>query len=111
MELLVATWTLRLAFVGSLAVAGISLSAGTTVIEAVDRAVIAAFAFTLLGRQLIGWLETPEQRMLRLRARREAARAGATPARERTRSTRAARDPKGAPASDGQPTATPSPTA
>lgn len=76
MELLVATWTLRLALVASLAVAWISLSVGATVIEAVDRSVIAALAFTLLGRLLIGWLETPEQRMLRLRARRDAARSG-----------------------------------
>lgn len=76
MELLVATWTLRLALVASLAVAGISLSAGSTVVEAVDRSVIAAFAFTFLGRLFIGWLETPEQRMLRLRARRDAARSG-----------------------------------
>lgn len=74
MELLVATWTLRLALVGAVAVAGASLSSGATVIDAVDRAVLAAFALTFLGRQLIGWLETPEQRMLRLRARREKAR-------------------------------------
>jgi hypothetical protein len=73
MELLVATWTLRLALVGAVAVAAVSLSAGAGLIDAVDRAVLAAFALTFLGRQLIGWLETPEQRMLRLRARREAA--------------------------------------
>ena len=73
MELLVATWTLRLALVGALAVAAVSLSAGAALIDAVDRAVLAAFALTFLGRQLIGWLETPQQRMLRLRARREAA--------------------------------------
>ena len=73
MELLVATWTLRIALVGALAVGAISVSAGATVIDAVDRSVIAAFALTFLGRQLIGWLETPQQRMLRLRARRESA--------------------------------------
>jgi hypothetical protein len=73
MELLVATWTVRLALVGAVVVAGVSLSAGAALIDAVDRAVLAAFALTVLGRQLIGWLETPEQRMLRLRTRREAA--------------------------------------
>lgn len=78
MELLVATWTLRVSLVASVAVAAVSISVGTTVIEAVDRAVIAAFALTFLGRQLIGWLETPEQRMVRLRAKRESARAGGT---------------------------------
>lgn len=84
MELLVATWTLRLALVGSVAVAGVSLSSGASLIDAVDRAVLAAFALTFLGRQLIGWLETPEQRMLRLRARRSAAGKHATkPAKEK----------------------------
>ena len=110
MELLVATWTLRLALVGSLAVAGISLSAGATVIEAAERAVIAAFALTLLGRQLMGWLQTPEQRMLRLRARREASRKGAAPARETKSSAKAgkaAREPKGAPAPGGPASSTP----
>jgi hypothetical protein len=107
MELLVATWTLRLALVGSLAVAGISLSAGATVIEAAERAVIAAFALTLLGRQLIGWLQTPEQRMLRLRVRREAARAGVASAREPKRSKGAARDPKRTPAPDRPASTTP----
>ena len=72
MELLVATWTLRLALVGSLAVIGASLSAGATLVDAVERAVVASFALTFLGRQLVGWLETPEQKMLRLRARRGA---------------------------------------
>jgi len=76
MELLVATWTLRLVLLGAVAVAAVSLSAGAALIDAVDRAVLAAFAMTLLGRQLIGWLETPQQRMLRLRARREAATKG-----------------------------------
>ncbi len=70
MELLVATWTLRFALVASLAVGALTISVGGSAIDAVDRAVLAAFAFTFFGRQLIGWLESPQQRMLRLRARR-----------------------------------------
>ena len=101
MELLVATWTLRLALVGSLAVAAISVSAGATIIDAVERAVIAAFALTLLGRMLIGWLQTPEQRMLKLRRRREAARRRGTAAGDQKPSKQATRDRKRAPALDG----------
>lgn len=78
MELLVATWTLRLALVGALAVGGLSVSAGTPLVESIDRAAIAAFAFTFLGRQIVGWLETPEQRVLRMRARREKSRGKST---------------------------------
>lgn len=70
MELLVATWTLRIAFAGALVVGWLTVSAGGTPVDAVDRAALAAFAFTLLGRKLIGWLETPEQKMQRLRANR-----------------------------------------
>jgi predicted lipid-binding transport protein (Tim44 family) len=101
MELLVATWTLRLALVGSMAVAAISISAGATIIDAVERAVIAAFALTLLGRMLIGWLQTPEQRMLKLRRRREAARRKGTAPDEQKRSHQTAHAPKRAPALDG----------
>jgi hypothetical protein len=75
MELLVATWTVRLAFIGALGVAGISLAAGSMVPDAVVRAAFAAFVFTLGGRLLIGFLETPEQRLVRLR-RERARRAG-----------------------------------
>ncbi len=75
MELLVATWTVRLTLVSALAVAWISMSVGSSLIDAVTRAALAAFVFTFIGRQLIGWLETPQQRMLRLRARRNARRA------------------------------------
>lgn len=101
MELLVATWTLRLALVGSLAVAAISVSAGATIIDAVERAVVAAFALTLLGRLLIGWLQTPEQRMLKLRRRREAARRknGTAPGEQKP-SRQAARDTRRTPALD-----------
>lgn len=70
MELLVATWTLRLALGSALLVAWISSSAGVGLVDAVIRGAFAAFVFTLAGRQLIGWLETPEQRMHRLRARK-----------------------------------------
>jgi hypothetical protein len=75
MELLVATWTVRLAFIGALGVAGISLAAGSLVPDAVIRAAFVAFVFTLGGRLLIGFLETPEQRLVRLR-RERAGRAG-----------------------------------
>lgn len=70
MELLVATWTLRLAFIGALGVAAISLAAGSMVPDAVLRAAFAAFVFTLGGRLLIGFLETPDQRLARLRRQR-----------------------------------------
>jgi len=75
MELLVATWSVRLALLAALAVGGISISAGSPVLDAVERSIGVAFVFTLVGRQLIGLLETPQQRMLRLRARRNAKRA------------------------------------
>jgi hypothetical protein len=101
MELLVATWTLRLALVGSLAVAAISVSAGASIIEAVERSVVVAFALTLLGRLLIGWLQTPEQRMLKLRRRREAARRNGTVPGDQKRSRQTARDRKREPALDG----------
>ena len=70
MELLVATWTVRLAFVSAVAVLWISLSAGSVPVDAVLRAAVAAFVFTLAGRLLIGFLERPDQRMHRLRAER-----------------------------------------
>jgi hypothetical protein len=69
-ELLVATWTVRLAFISAIAVLGISLSAGSVLVDAVLRAAIAAFVFTLGGRLLVGVLERPDQRMHRLRAER-----------------------------------------
>lgn len=72
MELLVATWTVRLAFFGALGVAAISLGAGSLVPDAVIRAAFVAFVFTLAGRLLIGFLETPEQRLARLRRERSA---------------------------------------
>lgn len=70
MELFVAAWSVRLAAVAALAVGGVSLSVGTPPLEAVLRAVAAAFAFTVGGRMVLTRLETPERRLRRLRARR-----------------------------------------
>lgn len=72
MELLVATWSVRLAMVGALTVGGLSVSVGASPLDAVARAAAAAFAFTLGGRVLIARLETPDQRVRRLRVRRAA---------------------------------------
>jgi hypothetical protein len=74
MELLVAAWTARLALVGALLVGWISLAAGATMLDVAIRVAIAAFVLTYAGRLLIGWLETPEQKMLRLRASRSSQR-------------------------------------
>jgi hypothetical protein len=74
MELLVATWTLRVAIVAALAVGVASYEAGASLIDCVDRALFAAVGFTFAGRMLAGWLEPPEVKMLRLRRRREAQR-------------------------------------
>jgi hypothetical protein len=75
MELLVATWTLRIAVLAALAVGGASISAGTPVVDSVDRGIAAAVMFTFAGRWLMGFLEPPERRLLRLRKKREARRA------------------------------------
>jgi hypothetical protein len=75
MQVLVATWTLRIAIVAAFAVGGVSYQAGASAIDCVDRALAAAVGFTLAGRWLLGWLEPPEIRMLKLRRRREAQRA------------------------------------
>jgi hypothetical protein len=75
MELLVATWVLRIAVVAALAVGGASYQAGTPVVDCVDRALLVAVAFTFAGRWLIGWLEPPERRLVRMRKKREARRA------------------------------------
>lgn len=70
MELLVATWTARLALVGALLVGWISIASGATMLDVAIRIAIAAFVLTYAGRLLMGWLETPEQKMLRMRASR-----------------------------------------
>ena len=90
MELLVATWTLRVAVVAALAVGGASYSAGTPAIESVDRAMAAAVLFTFAGRWLTGWLEPPERRLLRMRKKREARRAKAARAAKPDVAARAA---------------------
>lgn len=77
MELLVATWTLRIAIVAALAVGGVSFQAGMPAIDCVDRALAVAVGFTLAGRLLVGWLEPPERKMMRMRKRRDAQRAKA----------------------------------
>lgn len=71
MELVVATWTLRLAVVGLFAVESVSLLAGASLIDATLRAAVVALILTLGGRLVVDWLEPPERRMQRLRARRE----------------------------------------
>jgi len=75
MELLVATWTIRLALVGALLVGWISLASGATMIDVAIRIALAAFALTYAGRLMMGWLETPEQKMLRMRRGRSKNRA------------------------------------
>lgn len=70
MELLVATWTTRLALVGALLVGWISLAAGATMLDVAIRVALSTFVLTYAGRLVMGWLETPEQKMLRLRSRR-----------------------------------------
>ena len=90
MELLVATWTLRIAIVAALAVGGASMSAGTPVIDAVDRGLAAAVLFTFAGRWLVGFLEPPERRLLRMRKKREARSAKAGKARKPDAAGRAA---------------------
>jgi hypothetical protein len=77
MELLVATWTLRVAVVAALAVGGASMSAGAPVVDSVDRGIAAAVLFTFAGRWLVGFLEPPERRLMRMRKMRDARRAKA----------------------------------
>ncbi len=75
MQLFVATWTLRIAIAAALAVGLVSYQAGASAIDCADRALAAAVGFTLAGRFLLGWLEPPEVKMLKMRRRREAKRA------------------------------------
>ena len=70
MELLVATWTTRLTLFGALLVGWISFASGLSMVDVAMRITLASFVLTLAGRQIMGWLETPEQRMLRLRVSR-----------------------------------------
>lgn len=70
MELLVATWTIRLTFVAVLVVGWIGVSSGLGLLDVVVRTALAAFILLFAGRQALNWLETPEQKLARLRARR-----------------------------------------
>jgi hypothetical protein len=85
MELLVATWTMRIAIVAAAAVGFVSYQAGAASIDCVDRALASAVAFTLAGRWLIGWLEPPEKKMLRMRIKRakKRSKSGKPPSQER----------------------------
>lgn len=78
MNLFIAIWSLRLALLATLLVGGVSLATGAELVEAIDRALIAAFTLTLFGRLLVGWLEPTADRLARQRVR--AARAPARPA-------------------------------
>jgi len=70
MELLVATWTLRISLVAAVAVGFVSYQAGASTLDCVDRALASAVGFLFAGRWLIGWLEPPEKKMLRMRIKR-----------------------------------------
>lgn len=70
MELLVATWTTRLTLLGALLVGWMSISSGASMVEMATRIALTSFVLTFAGRQIMGWLETPEQRMVRLRLSR-----------------------------------------
>ena len=70
MELLVATWTVRLSLIGGLIVGGVSMAMGLGMIDVAVRVGLTAFILTFTGRQLVGLLETPEQRMMRMRLKR-----------------------------------------
>jgi len=91
MELLVATWTMRVAIVAALAVGYVSYQAGAATIDCVDRALMAAVAFLIAGRMLIGWLEPPEKKLLRMRIKRAKKRAKnrKAPSADRSREARA----------------------
>jgi hypothetical protein len=77
MELMVASWTIRIALFAALAVGAASYAGGTSAIVSVDRGMAAAVLFTFAGRWLLGWLEPPERRLLRMRRKRDARRAKA----------------------------------
>ncbi|MEI7744594.1 MAG: hypothetical protein WCK58_12705 [Chloroflexota bacterium] len=76
MEMLVATWTIRLTLLGMLIVGWLSWSTNPNMIDVVIRVGLTAFILTFAGRQLMGWLETPEQKVYRMRAKRAKTLAG-----------------------------------
>lgn len=65
MEMLVATWTVRLTLLGMLIVGFLSWSAGVTMLEMVLKVAATALALLFAGRQVLGLLESPEQKMVR----------------------------------------------
>ena len=71
MELVVVSWGMRVTLVAAAAVTVISLLSGAAIIDAADRGAAVALAFTLFARWVLDRLETPEQRLLRLRAQRQ----------------------------------------
>ena len=91
MDLFVATWTLRIAVASALAVGFFSYQSGAGLMDCVDRALAAAVAFTLAGRFVLGWLEPPEVKMMRMRKKREARRKKRPAAARSTRATPADR--------------------
>jgi hypothetical protein len=102
MELLVAGWTVRLTLLAAVVVGGLTLQAGLGPLEAAIRAAFAAALFTSAGRIAIGLLETPEQRLLRLRARRERERARRAGRGEASSGAGRARTAGGAPEAVGR---------
>jgi hypothetical protein len=74
MELVVVTWTVRLALVASLGVGAVSYLAGNDAIDIAIRSLLAALAFFVAARFLLDRLEAPEQRLARLQARRSGGR-------------------------------------
>ena len=69
MEMVVALWSLRLALVGAAAVTLASCLAGSPLLDAIDRGLLAAVAFTFAGGWLLDRIEPPELRLQRARAR------------------------------------------
>jgi hypothetical protein len=74
MELVVVSWGIRCTFLAAVAVVGVSTLAGAPIVDAVDRAVLAALVFTIATGWLLDRLEPPERRLQRLRAKRMAKR-------------------------------------
>jgi hypothetical protein len=70
MELLVATWTIRLTLVAMLVVGWVSLNSGLGMLDVVLRVGVTALVLSFAGKWLMGYLETPEQKLARLRAQR-----------------------------------------
>jgi hypothetical protein len=48
----------------------VTLSSGLGMIDVVIRTALVAFVMLFAGRQALGWLETPDQKLARLRSSR-----------------------------------------